>query len=199
MRIDVIPAGSYMTNCYIIIDEDTNESIVIDPGDDEKLLLDAFDKTGSKLKFILLTHGHADHTAAVKGFRGKYGIDVYINEKDSELIEKEEEMFGSKNENGNKFVKEGDNLTFGNMEIKCIETPGHTPGGMSYLIDHSLFTGDTLFYNSIGRTDFPGGDYTQIIDSIINKIMTLSDDIRVFPGHGQQSTVGYERSTNPFL
>lgn len=199
MRIDVIPAGSYMTNCYIIIDEDTNESIVIDPGDDEKLLLDAFDKTGSKLKFILLTHGHADHTAAVKSFRGKYGIDAYINERDSELIEKEEEMFGSKNENGNKFVKEGDTLTFGNMEIKCIETPGHTPGGMSYLIDHSLFTGDTLFYNSIGRTDFPGGDYTQIIDSIINKIMTLSDDIRVFPGHGQQSTVGYERSTNPFL
>ncbi|WP_234119435.1 MBL fold metallo-hydrolase [Clostridium hydrogenum] len=199
MRIDVIPAGSYMTNCYIIMDEDTKESIVIDPGDDENLLLDAFDKTGSKLKFILLTHGHADHTAAVKGFRGKYGIDVYINEKDSELIEKEEEMFGSKNENGNKFVKEGDTLIFGNMEIKCIETPGHTPGGMSYLIDHSLFTGDTLFYNSIGRTDFPGGDYTQIIDSIINKIMILSDDIKVFPGHGQQSTVGYERRTNPFL
>lgn len=199
MRIDVIPAGSYMTNCYIIMDEDTKESIVIDPGDDENLLLDAFDKTGSKLKFILLTHGHADHTAAVKGFRGKYGIDVYINEKDSELIEKEEEMFGSKNENGNKFVKEGDTLIFGNMEIKCIETPGHTPGGMSYLIDRSLFTGDTLFYNSIGRTDFPGGDYTQIIDSIINKIMILSDDIKVFPGHGQQSTVGYERRTNPFL
>lgn len=199
MRIDVIPAGSYMTNCYIIIDEETNESIVVDPGDDAKLLLDTFNKTGSKLKFILLTHGHKDHTASIPEFRKKYNVDVYINEKDSELIEKNKEMFGDKDENGNKFVKEGDILSFGNVKVKCIETPGHTPGGMSYLIEHSLFTGDTLFNNSIGRTDFPGGDYTEIIYSIINKIMSLSDDVKVFPGHGPQTTVGYERSTNPFL
>ncbi|MFL0251775.1 MBL fold metallo-hydrolase [Clostridium neuense] len=199
MKIGIIPAGSYMTNCYIVIDETTNESIIIDPGDDAKMLLDEFDKIGSKLKFIILTHGHADHTAAVAEFRNKYAVDVYMSKKDSELIDKEEYMFGARDENANKFVKDGDILKFGNKTIKCIETPGHTPGGMCYLIENSLFSGDTLFNSSVGRTDFPGGDYDTLIRSIKDKLMKLDDKVKVYPGHGQETTIGFERQSNPFL
>lgn len=199
MKIGIIPAGSYMTNCYIVIDEITNESIIIDPGDDAERLLDEFNKTGSHLNFIILTHGHADHTAAVAEFRSKYAVDVYMSKKDSELIEKEEYMFGQKNENANKFIKDGDVLKFGSKNVKCIETPGHTPGGMCYLIENSLFSGDTLFNNSVGRTDFPGGDYAAIISSIKNKLMKLDDNIKVYPGHGSETTIGFERRSNPFL
>ncbi|MCD2345315.1 MBL fold metallo-hydrolase [Clostridium guangxiense] len=199
MKIGIIPVGSYMTNCYIVIDEITNESIIIDPGDDAERLLDEFNKTGSHLNFIILTHGHADHTAAVAEFRSKYAVDVYMSKKDSELIEKEEYMFGEKNENANKFIKDGDVLKFGSKNVKCIETPGHTPGGMCYLIENSLFSGDTLFNNSVGRTDFPGGDYAAIISSIKNKLMKLDDNIKVYPGHGSETTIGFERRSNPFL
>lgn len=199
MKIGIIPVGSYMTNCYIVIDEITNESIIIDPGDDAERLLDEFNKTGSHLNFIILTHGHADHTAAVAEFRSKYAVDVYMSKKDSELIEKEEYMFGQKNENANKFIKDGDVLKFGSKNVKCIETPGHTPGGMCYLIENSLFSGDTLFNNSVGRTDFPGGDYAAIISSIKNKLMKLDDNIKVYPGHGSETTIGFERRSNPFL
>lgn len=199
MKIGIIPAGSYMTNCYIVIDETTNESIVIDPGDDAKRLLEEFDKTHSHLNFIILTHGHADHTAAVAEFKNKYNVDVYMSKKDSELIGKEEYMFGNHDENANKFVKDGDTLKFGSKSIKCIETPGHTPGGMCYLIEDFLFSGDTLFNSSIGRTDFPGGDYAVIINSIKNKLMVLNDTVKVYPGHGEATTIGFERQSNPFL
>lgn len=199
MKIGIIPAGSYMTNCYIVIDESTNESIVIDPGDDARRLLEEFDKTGSHLNFIILTHGHADHTAAVDEFKNKYNVDVYMSKKDSELIDKEEYMFGNRDENANKFVKDGDVLKFGSKNIKCIETPGHTPGGICYLIEDCLFSGDTLFNSSIGRTDFPGGDYAAIINSIKNKLMKLDDKVKVYPGHGTETTIGFERQSNPFL
>lgn len=199
MEVDIIPAGSYMTNCYIVTDEKTNESIVIDPGDAAEKLLRAFENKGTKLKFILLTHGHADHTAAVHDFRLKYNVDVYINKLDADLIDRGEFMFGAKNQNGNKYIKDGDELSFGGLEIKCIETPGHTPGGMCYLIENCLFTGDTLFNSSIGRTDMPGGDYNAIISSIKSKIMPFKDDIYVLPGHGPKSSVGYERDNNPFF
>lgn len=199
MKMSIIPAGSYMTNCYIVIDETTNESIIIDPGDAAEKLLEEFDKTGSHLNFIILTHGHADHTAAVKEFKNKYNVDVYMSEKDSELIDSEEYMFGNRDENANKFVKDGDVLKFGSKTIKCIETPGHTPGGICYLIEDCLFSGDTLFNSSIGRTDFPGGDYAAIISSIKNRLMKLDDKVKVYPGHGMETTIGFERQSNPFL
>jgi len=125
---------------------------------------------------------------------------MYIcQKKDAELIDNGEYMFGRHNENANKFIKDGDILKFGNKNIRCIETPGHTPGGMCYLIDDYLFSGDTLFNSSIGRTDFPGGDYNAIISSIKNKLMKLDDKIKVYPGHGTETTIGFEKRSNPFL
>lgn len=199
MKIGIIPSGNYMTNCYIIIDEATNESVVIDPGDAAEKLLEEFDKTGAHLNFIILTHGHADHTAAVDEFKNKYNVDVYMSEKDAKLIDSGEYMFGNHDENANKFVKDDDVLKFGSKTIRCIETPGHTPGGMCYLIDDCLFSGDTLFNSSVGRTDLPGGDYDAIISSIKNKLMKLDDKIKVYPGHGTETTIGFERQSNPFL
>ncbi|PJI09764.1 MULTISPECIES: MBL fold metallo-hydrolase [Clostridium] len=198
MKISIIPAGMYMTNCYIIVDEKTNDSIIIDPGDAPNKILKAFKDTNSNLKFILLTHGHADHTAAVSELIKEYDIDVYMNEKDVKLINNGEYMFGKKEENANKYVNDNDELQFGSLKVKCIETPGHTPGGMCYLIDNFLFSGDTLFNNSVGRTDLPGGDFNALVDSV-KKLIKLDDSTIVYPGHGGETTIEHEKMSNPFI
>ncbi|MDF2504208.1 MBL fold metallo-hydrolase [Clostridium sp.] len=199
MKINIIPAGIYDANCYILIDEVTNEAAVIDPGGDAQMLINNIKASQAEVKMILLTHGHADHTGAVSELRNEFGCSVYINEKDSELIDKNVPIYGNKDENGDKFLNEGDIIKFGNYEIKCIETPGHTPGGMCFLIGNTIFTGDTLFHRSIGRTDFKGGDFGAIISSIKNKLLTLPEDTIVYPGHGPKSSIGFERNNNPFL
>ncbi|KHD38412.1 beta-lactamase [Clostridium acetobutylicum] len=199
MKISVIQAGAYMTNCYILVDEKSNESVVIDPGDAPQAILEAFKDTETNLKFVLLTHGHADHTAAVAELKKEYNVDVYMNKDDYKLIENGEYMFGDKSENATKYVDDGDELQFGELKIKCIKTPGHTPGGMCYLVDNYLFSGDTLFNSSIGRTDFPGGDFSTLINSIKSKLMKLDENIVVCPGHGEGTTIGYEKIHNPFI
>lgn len=199
MKINIIPAGIYDANCYVLIDENTNEAAVIDPGGDAQMLINNIKTSQAEVKMILLTHGHADHTGAVSELRNEFGCSVYINEKDAELINKNVPVYGNQDENGDKFIAEGDVLKFGNHEIKCIETPGHTPGGMCFLIDDLAFTGDTLFNRSIGRTDFQGGDYNTIINSIKVKLMILPDDTVVYPGHGPKSSIGFEKNNNPFL
>lgn len=199
MKIKIIPAGIYDANCYILVDEVTNEATVIDPGGDAQMLINEMKTLQAKVKMILLTHGHADHTGAVSELKNEFRCSVYINEKDSDLINKNVPIYGSKDENGDKFISEGDVLKFGFHEIKCVETPGHTPGGMCFVIDNLVFTGDTLFNRSIGRTDFQGGDFDTIIDSIKNKLLTLSDDTVVYPGHGPKSSIGFERNNNPYL
>lgn len=199
MKIKIIPAGIYDANCYILVDEVTNEATVIDPGGDAQMLINEIKTLQAKVKMILLTHGHADHTGAVSELKNEFGCSVYINEKDSDLINNNVPIYGSKNENGDKFICEGDVLKFGDYGIKCVETPGHTPGGMCFVIDNLVFTGDTLFNRSIGRTDFQGGDFDTIIDSIKNKLLTLSDDTVVYPGHGPKSSIGFERNNNPYL
>ncbi|WP_010233509.1 MBL fold metallo-hydrolase [Clostridium arbusti] len=199
MKINIIPAGIYDANCYILIDEVANEAAVIDPGGDAQMLINNIKASQAEVKMILLTHGHADHTGAVSELRNEFGCSVYINEKDSELIDKNVPIYGNKDENGDKFLNEGDIIKFGNYEIKCIETPGHTPGGMCFLIGNTIFTGDTLFHRSIGRTDFKGGDFGAIISSIKNKLLPLPEDTIVYPGHGPKSSIGFERNNNPFL
>lgn len=199
MKINIIPAGIYDANCYVLMDEVTNEAAVIDPGGDAQMLINNIKASKAKVKMVLLTHGHADHTGAVSELKNEFGCSVYINEKDSELINKNVPIYGSPNENGDKLISEGDVLKFGSHEVKCFETPGHTPGGMCFLIDNLVFTGDTLFNRSIGRTDFQGGDFNTIIDSIKNKLLILPDDTVVYPGHGPKSSIGFERNNNPFL
>lgn len=198
MIIKAIPAGIYGANCYIISDEETKEAVVLDPGGDAPVLINAIEKMGVKLKYILLTHGHIDHVDAVEDLKKKYNVPFYIHEEDEVMMMNGAYVYG-KLSKADGYLTEENKFTFGKYEIKCIHTPGHTPGGVSFLIEDKVFTGDTLFQGSIGRTDFEGGDYNQIISSIVNKIIPLGDAVEIYPGHGPKSSVRFEKTRNPFL
>ncbi|MCY6483627.1 MBL fold metallo-hydrolase [Clostridium aestuarii] len=201
MNIKRIPVGMYAANCYILIDDERKEACIIDPGGDAELLIKEINNSGIEVKFILLTHGHMDHTAAVEEIKQKYDLPVYISNKDRELMGKEPGLFGQmwKITKDDKTINDGEILKVGNLEIRCIETGGHTPGGMCFLVNDVMFTGDTLFQASIGRTDFPGGDFDQLINNIKTKLMILPDNIVILPGHGSESNIKFERENNPFL
>lgn len=198
MIIKRIPAGIYAANCYLVMDEVTKSAAVIDPGGDSDDIIKEIDRLDAKVQYILLTHGHFDHVGAVDEMREKYDIPVYINKKDEELINRGENVFGQIADSNNELT-DGMTVELGNLRIKCIETPGHTPGGMCFLVEKALFTGDTLFLGSIGRTDFVCGDFNSIINSIKSKLLILNDDISVYPGHGPSTSIGIERASNPFL
>lgn len=201
MKISRIPLGIYAANCYILTDEDTKDTAIIDPGGNAEFLINEIEKLNVNVKYILLTHGHADHIGGVNEVKKHYNIPAYINSKDMEMISSGEDIFGKlwDNTENDKVIKEGDVLSLGNLKIKCIETPGHTPGGMCFLVENVIFTGDTLFQGSIGRTDFIGGDFDSLITNVRTKLMCLNDDIMVLPGHGPESSIGYEKKNNPFL
>lgn len=205
MFLTKLEVGGFMSNCYILGCQDTKEAVVIDPGDEAERILAALDKNNLKLKYIINTHGHIDHIGANQAVKDATGVPVIIHKEDAALFENPQEnlsMFV-----GRKFifpppdrkVEEGDKISFGNHTLGVIHTPGHTRGGMSLKIDNAIFTGDTLFAGSIGRTDLPGGSYRQIIQSIKEKILPLGDEIIVYPGHGPESTIGREKRGNPFL
>jgi hydroxyacylglutathione hydrolase len=198
MIIKRLSVGIYAANCYIVMDEVSKNTAVIDPGGDADEIIMELTRMESKVQCILLTHGHIDHVGAVDELREKYEIPVYINKKDEELMNRGEQVFG-KIKNSNIYLSEDTKIDLGEVKITCIETPGHTPGGICFLISEALFTGDTLFAGSIGRTDFTGGDFNTIIQSIKSRLLTLKDDIKVYSGHGPSTTIGKERAANPFL
>lgn len=200
MIIKRVVAGIYGANCYIIMDEDTKEALVLDPGGDVDDIEKALGELGAKVKYIFLTHGHVDHTSGVDELRGKTKAITGISEKDDILIHKPTYMYGPLLEGKpDLYLNHGDKFTVGNFEVKCIETPGHTPGGMSFLIENNVFTGDTLFLGSIGRTDLEGGSQEAIINSIKNNLLPLPKETVVYPGHGPQSSIEREEKLNPFL
>lgn len=196
--IKTIIAGFYEENCYLLIDEDTKECGIVDPGGQSKKIEDEIKALNVSPKYIILTHGHADHVGAVVELSNKYNIPFYISKTEEEYIKRDNSVFGSL-PTASGYLKEGDNLNFGNDAIRVIETPGHTQGGLCFLIKDKLFTGDTLFQGSVGRSDFVGGDGAQLIESIKEKLLPLGDNIEVYPGHGPASNIGYEKMRNPFL
>lgn len=199
MIIKAIPVGMYQANCYIIIDEESKECAVIDPGADSSRIEMVLDNLNVKPTIILLTHGHFDHVGAVEKIAEKFNIPFYIDKKDEEMIDKKIDVFG-KISKANGYLEDGETIKLTkNLEAKCIETPGHTPGGMCFLIGDCLFTGDTLFREGIGRSDLQGGNSAVLIKSINSKILTLSNNIAVYPGHGPSSSVKHERERNPYL
>lgn len=201
MKIQRIPVGAYAANCYIVMDEDTKDAVVIDPGAEYEVIKKQIEKLAVNAKYIFLTHGHIDHTGAVAELRDFLKVPVCINKKDENLILNGGYMFGTPENCGKADIqiKDGDSFSIGNMELKCIETPGHTLGGMCFIIDNAVFAGDTLFAGSIGRTDFEGGDFETIISSIKNKLLILPEDTIVLPGHGDYTTIKNEKVYNPFL
>ena len=198
MIIKTFPVGMLQENCYVIINEEVNEAVAVDPGDEGARLIANIERLGCSLKAILLTHGHADHVGAVVDLKNKFNVPVYINEKEILCMQNDNTVFGKLPECYD-FIKDGDELAIAGLKIKCIHTPGHTFGGMCFLIDNELFTGDTLFQGAVGRSDFYGGNHTELINSINEKLMVLDKKINIYPGHGPSSTLMYEAMRNPFL
>lgn len=198
--------GPIDANNYLIIDEKTNDAVLIDCSSARPEFINAVKESGVNLKYILLTHGHFDHLLGVDKFKEVFGVETYVSEDDMEqvrLVPDMMQMFAGMvpvNISGiNHFVHDGDEFVIGDITIKAISTPGHTQGGMCYLIGDKLFSGDTLFQSSVGRCDLPGGSLKNITDSIKNKLFTLPDETEVFPGHGAKTTIGFEKKYNEIL
>lgn len=205
MKTLKMEVGSLGTNCYILFCEDTLEAAVIDPGGNADEIAAVIKREKLNVKYIINTHGHADHIAANSRIKSITGAAVIIHTDDANMLTNAQlnlSMFigaGITCDPANRLLKDGDTIVIGLMQIKVIHTPGHTPGGVCLLVENALFSGDTLFAESIGRTDFPGGSHSQLIQNIKNKLMVLPDDINVWPGHGPATTIGWERKMNPFI
>jgi len=200
-----LAVGPVMANCYILGCEDTKEAVVIDPGDETDRILLMLAESNFTVKYILNTHGHFDHVGGNKKLKDATGADLMIHPLDAEMLGMTAEhasAWGLNGENSfppDKTIEEGDKVSFGNITLEIIHTPGHSPGGICmYNGSDSVIVGDTLFEGSIGRTDFPGSDHNTLISSIRNKLFVLDPDVKVYPGHMGTTTIGREKKFNPF-
>ena len=207
MIFQTVVVGPLAVNCYIAGSEITREAAVIDPGGDAGKIIEGLQKNNLKLKYIILTHAHFDHAGAAAELQEETGAQVMVHENDAILLKNTDAqaaLFGMQTARPPKpdyFLKGGDRIKISDVEMEVIETPGHTPGGISlYVKDaEAVFTGDTLFWGSIGRTDLPGGDFNTIIHSLKDKLGRLPDDTKVYPGHGDDTTIGLEKQQNPYF
>ena len=198
--------GPVCTNCYLLVNHKTGELLVVDPGDQAQLIEKQIEKTGAKPVAILLTHGHFDHAGAAEELADKYQISIYAHEAERETLEDPGlnlcGMIGEhKVYHADVFVKDEEVLNLAGFSIRVFFTPGHTIGGCCYYIadEKILFSGDTLFQESVGRTDFPRGSASDLIRAIREKLMPLPDDVTVYTGHDESTLIGYERMHNPYL
>ena len=204
MIIEKVVVGPFATNCYIVGDESTKEGIIIDPGDEAKKILKRVNELGLDIKLILLTHGHIDHAGALKEVKEALNVDVAVHVDDANFERYQSAglvlgLFYPKPPAPDRLLKDGDTLDIAGMHFDVLHTPGHTAGGICLLRDGVVFSGDTLFNRSIGRSDLPGGNHSQLLESIHNKLLVLDDDTVVHPGHGDETTIAAERNGNPFL
>jgi hydroxyacylglutathione hydrolase len=208
MKTQQLTVGMMGVCCYIISCEKTKKAAIIDPGGDEEKILAEVTRQGFKVEYIIATHGHPDHVCGNKKIQEATGAKIIMHVDDVDFFEKDEvknyfSMLGLEPSPPTDIkVKEGDEIKIGDVTLKVIHTPGHTPGGMCLLNGTDLITGDTLFVGGLGRTDFPGGSHEDLIQSIRKKLLVLPEDTVVWPGHGyggSKSTIGIEAKTNPFL
>lgn len=193
-HITVRAVGFYKVNCYIVSAESGAEAAVIDPGDEAEAILEVIRARGLRVTAILLTHAHWDHVGAVADVAEATGAPVYLHQAELGALEE----WSPRPVPGVRLVADGDRIEAGGLTFEAWHTPGHTPGGVCYRLGGRLFSGDTLFAGSVGRTDFPGGSAEDLARSL-RRLLTLPDETAVHPGHGPATTIGRERLTNPFL
>ncbi len=204
---EILPVGILQCNCSIFGDEQSREALVIDPGDEIENILEILAKHQLRVKAIVITHAHIDHIGGAQKLKAATGAPVYMNASDQQLydhLDTQAGWLGMKTPEQTEIdvdAREGGKLALGPAEFEILHTPGHTQGSISLWIpaENKLIAGDTLFRDSIGRTDLPGGDGRQILRSIHDKLLPLDDQTAVIPGHGPNTTIGRERARNPFL
>ncbi len=208
MILKQLIVGSMGVCSYIIGCEKTLKGAIVDPGGDENVILAEAEKLGLDIIYIIATHGHPDHVCGNRTIKDATNGEIIMHEIDADFFERPEtvnyfSMLGLEPSPPTDIrVKEGDTIKIGEVSLEVIHTPGHTPGGMCLYGAPNLITGDTLFVGGIGRTDFPGGSYEELMDSLAKKVLTLPDETIVWPGHGyggSKSTIAEERRTNPYL
>ncbi len=206
INIKTLVLGMVHSNCYIVKSPKSQEVVVIDPGANENTIDKYLKENDLECKAIFLTHGHFDHISAVAGLKALTNAPVYAHEAEVKLLS--DPQLNASAYMGDEIIvnpdirlKDNEEIQIAGLSWRVIYTPGHTEGGVCYyLLDHGImFSGDTLFHESIGRTDLPTGNHQMLIESIENQLMVLADNIEVYPGHGRPTTIGHERSSNPYL
>ncbi len=205
MFLKTVVVGPLEVNCYVIADEKSRDAAVIDAGDNSDEILDVIKTNNLNLKYIINTHAHFDHIGAIGKIKKVTNAEFLIHEMEMHVLKtlpSQNLIFGIKVDSPpapDRFLKDDESLALGDLTLKILYTPGHSPGGICIHADGVVFTGDTLFAGSIGRTDLPGGDYNSLINSIKNKLLSLGDGTIVLPGHGPRSAIKEEKEYNPFL
>lgn len=206
MKIDILVLGIVSTNCYIVSDKITKEAIVIDPAADADKVIEFLENNQLSLQAILLTHGHFDHILGVEGLKRHFGVKVYVGKAEEPLLSNPDWNYSAQVAKHvslipDELVEEGTQLVFGPLKCSVIETPGHTRGSVCYYFESEkvLFSGDTLFLESIGRCDLPTGNAQRLVESIVNELMILPDETIVYPGHGKETSIGYEKRNNAYI
>lgn len=207
MIVEKLVVGPYASNCYIVGSQSNKEGMIIDPGDEAKRILKKVEELKLGIKLIVLTHGHIDHTGALKEVGEATGAAVAVHTDDAQSLGRGVSLISVLMPGlsyptpppPDRLLKDGDSIDIGDLHFLVLHTPGHSPGGICLLGEGIVFSGDTLFNYGIGRSDLPGGSHSQLMDSLQTKLMTLPDDTIVYPGHGPGTTIGAERRGNPFL
>ena len=199
INVITVECGFYSANTYIVYDDKTLDAVIVDAGGDYKKIINKVKSRSLNIRALLLTHGHFDHILSAKEMQDN-NIKVYVHEDDAEkLQENTYSKFGVRFSKlqADVFIKEG-NLKFGSIDVDVIHTPGHSKGGVCYIIGGNIFSGDSLFRLNIGRTDFTDGDYNALMHSLCNKLFVLDKDYTVYPGHGDSTTLFFEKENNPY-
>lgn len=197
--------GPLYVNTYLVYDNETKDAFIVDPGGVSPALTSFIEMNKFKVNFIILTHGHADHIGGAEEYRDKFKAPIYAHRDEQEMLASPEynssrALFGkSISFMADKWLSDGDKIPFAGKELKIMHTPGHSPGGICILVDKWLFSGDTLFAGSVGRTDFPLCSHIALFDSIRDKLFVLDEDVEVYPGHEGSTTIGNEIRYNPFF
>lgn len=207
MIFDSLEVGPLGVNCFILGCEETREGVIIDAGGDAQRIIAAVTRLNLKIIHLINTHGHFDHIGANRAVMEQFGADLLIHANDSAMLSRAAEVaraYGIPGENSpeaDKFLSDGMEITFGKYRMTVLHTPGHTQGGCCLYIEteKKLISGDTLFAESIGRTDLPGGSHEQLLESIRTRLFPLPDDVVVYPGHGPETTIAHEKNHNPYF